>query len=268
MHGMTTLVLGATGKTGRRIVSRLEANGVDVRRGSRATGFDWEDRSTWPAVVDGVDTAYVSFYPDLSLPGAADAVGAFSKVAAAHGVRRLVLLSGRGEPEARRAEQALAAAGTEWTVVRCSWFAQNFSEDFLLDAVLSGEVALPAGDVPEPFVDAEDIADVAVAALLHDGHHGEVYELTGLRALRFDEAVAEIAAASGRAVRFNAVPLDAFVAAAPPDFAALGAFLFGELLDGRNAEPQDGVARALGRAPRDFGEYARATAATGVWRNG
>jgi uncharacterized protein YbjT (DUF2867 family) len=258
---MTTLVLGATGKTGRRIADRL----TDVRRGSRATGFDWHDRSSWPAMVDGVDAAYVSYYPDLALPGAAEAVGAFAALAASHGVRRLVLLSGRGEPEAQKAEQALAAAGTEWTVVRCSWFAQNFSEDFLADAVLAGQVSVPAGEIPEPFVDVEDVADVAVAALTEDGHHGQVYELTGLRALRFDEAVAEIAAASGRPVRFVPISVDAFVAAAPPDFAELGGLLFGKLLDGRNAEPQDGVLRALGRAPRDFGEYARRTAAAGAW---
>jgi uncharacterized protein YbjT (DUF2867 family) len=264
MLAMTTLVLGATGKTGRRIADRL----ADVRRGSRATGFDWYDRLTWPAMVDGVEAAYVSYFPDLSLPGAAEAVGAFSALAAARGVRRLVLLSGRGEPEARRAEQAMAAAGTEWTVVRCSWFAQNFSEDFLADGVLAGEVAVPAGAIPEPFVDVEDIVDVAVAALTQPGHHGQVYELTGLRALRFDEAVAEIAAASGRDVRFTPIGLEAFVAASPPEFAGLGGFLFGELLDGRNAEPQDGVFRALGRAPRDFGEYARRTAAAGAWTHG
>jgi uncharacterized protein YbjT (DUF2867 family) len=148
--------------------------------------------------------------------------------------------------------------------VRCSWFAQNFSEDFLASTIATN-VSLPASTVPEPFVDAEDIADVAVAALTRDGHHGEVYELTGLRALRFDEAVAEIAAATGRSLRFTPIPLADFVAAAPEELAELVGFLFGELLDGRNAEPQDGVLRALGRAPRDFGEYARRTAATGAW---
>jgi len=253
---MTTLVLGATGKTGRRICSRLDG---DVRRASRTTGFDWNDRSTWPAMVAGVDAAYISYYPDLSLPGAAETVEAFAQLAAAAGVKRLVLLSGRGEPEAQRAEQLVAAAGTDWTVVRCSWFAQNFSEDFLAAAVAGGEVRLPATDVPEPFVDAEDIADVAVAALTQDGHHGQVYELTGPRALRFSEVVAEIAAASGRRMTFSAVPLEEFVAASPQELQELVGFLFGELLDGRNAAPQDGVLRALGRAPRDFGEFARRT---------
>jgi uncharacterized protein YbjT (DUF2867 family) len=260
MPPMTTLVLGATGKTGRRICARLSG---DVRRGSRATGFDWNDRSTWAPMLAGVDAAYISYYPDLSIPGAAETVEAFSALAAQHGVQRLVLLSGRGEPEAQRAEERMAAAGTEWTVVRCSWFAQNFSEDFLAEVVRPAEVFLPQTETPEPFVDAEDIADVAVAALTRDGHHGQVYELTGPRALRLADAVAEIAAASGRSLRFAPVPLEAFVAATPEELRELVGFLFGELLDGRNAEPQDGVFRALGRAPRDFGEFARREA--GAW---
>jgi uncharacterized protein YbjT (DUF2867 family) len=265
-----TLVLGGTGKTGRRIVERLRAKGVDVRVGSRSLPFDWYDATTWPGALEGVSAVYVSYFPDLAIEGAPERIGAFARLAAERGVKRLVLLSGRGEPEAQRSEQELIAAGTEWTVVRCSWFAQNFSEAFLLDGVLTGEIAVPAGDVPEPFVDVEDIADVATAALTEDGHTGQIYELTGPRALRFEEAAAEIAAATGRPVRFVGVPADAFhagmlEAGVPSDEAALVSWLFSEVLDGRNAEPQDGVQRALGRAPRDFGEYARTTAASGVW---
>jgi len=265
-----TLVLGGTGKTGRRVVERLRAKGVPVRVGSRSLPFDWNDEATWPGALDGVSAVYVSYFPDIAVAGAPDTVGAFARLAAAQGVERLVLLSGRGEPEAQRAEQELIAAGTEWTVVRCSWFAQNFSEAFLLDGVLAGEVALPAGEIPEPFVDVEDIAEVAVLALTEDGHNGQVYELTGPRALRFEEAVAEIAAATGRPLRFTPVPVDAFAAGmleagVPEEEAAIVAFLFTEVLDGRNAQPQDGVQRALGRPPRSFGDYARATAATGVW---
>ena len=208
-------------------------------------------------MLAGVDAAYISYYPDLSIPGAAETVEAFARLAAAAGVRRLVLLSGRGEPEARRAEERMAAAGTEWTVVRCSWFAQNFSEDFLSDVLRRTRCTCPRARCREPFVDAEDIADVAVAALTEDGHHGQVYELTGPRALHFADAVAEIAIASGRPLRHVPIPLADFVAAAPEELAELVGFLFGELLDGRNAEPQDGVFRALGRPPRDFGEFAR-----------
>jgi uncharacterized protein YbjT (DUF2867 family) len=267
-----TLVIGGTGKTGSRVAQRLQAQGIDVRIGSRSGNprFDWEDPATWPGVFEGVDRAYIAYYPDLAQPGAAEAIGALARVAAERGVKRLVLLSGRGEPEAQRSEQALIAAGTEYTIVRCSWFSQNFSEAFMRDAVLAGELAVPARPVPEPFVDADDVAEVAVAALTQDGHAGEVYELTGPRALTFDEAAAEIAAATGRPLRFTRLDPDDFragmrEAGVPDDEADLVSWLFDEVLDGRNTRPQDGVQRALGRGPRDFGEYARTAAANGAW---
>ena len=186
--------------------------------------------------------------------------------------RRLVLVSGRGEREAQRSERVLeqAADGAEWTVVRASWFNQNFNEGYLLDPVLSGEVALPAGDVPEPFVDADDIADVAVLALTEDGHSGEVYEVTGPRLLTFAEAVDEIARATGRDLRYTRIAVDELAAGlaeaqVPDDYIGLLRYIFGEVLDGRNAEVTDGVQRALGREPRDFADFVRDAAATGVW---
>ena len=207
----------------------------------------------------------MAYVPDLAVDGSLDAIKAFLEAAEAAGVKTIVLLSGRGEPEAQACEDELMGRGFAWTILRCSWFAQNFSESIFLDGVLSGDVALPADATPEPFVDAEDIADVAFAALTEDGHAGEVYELTGPRSLRMDEAVAELAIASGRPLTFRRVTPEEYSAAAPPELAEFVVFLFTELLDGRNAEPQDGVFRALGRAPRDFGEFARRTAATGVW---
>jgi uncharacterized protein YbjT (DUF2867 family) len=267
-----TLVLGGTGKTGRRVAARLEARGLPVRIGSRSAEprFDWEDRSTWAPALDGVGSAYVSYYPDLTMPGALEAVGSFADLAVESGVPRLVFLSGRGEPGAEQAEQAVRESGAELTIVRSSWFSQNFSEDFWLDSVLSGEFALPAGAVPEPFVDADDIADVAVEALTDDKHIGELYELTGPTMLTFAEAVEEIAKATGREIQYVPVSIDEFAAAAadqgvPAEFVELLARLFGEVLDGRNAHLTDGVQRALGREARDFRDYARETAATGVW---
>ena len=268
----TTLVLGGTGKTGRRVARRLAERGLTVRPGSRAgrPPFDWGDRATWAPALAGVDAAYLCFQPDLAVPGAAETVGAFATLAAEHGVARLVLLSGRGEPEAQQAEQAVQAAGLPWTVVRASWFAQNFSESFLLDDVRAGVVRLPVDGVPEPFVDADDIADVAVAALTRPGHAGRVYEVTGPRLVTFAEAVAEIAAATGRDLRYEPVGLTEYVDGltawgVDPEVADLMAYLFGEVLDGRNAHLTDGVRQALGREPRDFRDYARAAAATGVW---
>jgi uncharacterized protein YbjT (DUF2867 family) len=268
----TTLVLGGTGKTGRRVVQRLEARGLPVRVGSRAGDppFEWNDPATWSPVLRNVEAAYVAYYPDLAVPGATDAIRAFAAQAVASGVRRLVLLSGRGEEEAQRSEEAVRGSGAAWTLLRSSWFAQDFSEHFLLDPVLSGEVALPVGSVPEPFVDAEDIADVAVAALTEDRHAGELYELSGPRLLTFAEAVAEIAQASGREIRYVEVPMAAYAKAlaehgVPAEFVALITYLFTEVMDGRNAHLTDGVQRALGRPPRDFRDYARQTAATGVF---
>ncbi len=267
-----TLVLGGTGKTGRRVAQRLSALGRPVRVGSRSgrPPFDWEDRATWAPALDGAGAAYVSYYPDLAAPGAVEAVDAFTRLAVGSGVSRLVLLAGRGEPEAELAEQAVRDYGAELTIVRAAWFSQNFSEDYLLGPVLAGEVALPAGDTPEPFVDADDIADVAVAALTQDGHAGQLYEPTGPRLLTFAEAVGEIAKATGRQVRYLPVSLDEYAATAagqgvPAEAVVLLTYLFSEVLDGRNARVSDGVRRALGREPRDFAVYARDAGASGVW---
>ena len=213
---------------------------------------------------------YVAYYGDLAFPGAAETVGAFARLAVDGGVRRLVLLSGRNEEGALRGELEVRESGAEWTVVRSSFMNQNFSEAFWLDGILEGELAFPAGEVAEPFIDAEDIADVAVAALTENGHTGQVYEVTGPRLLTFTEAVGEIGSATGRDIRYVPVTLEQYGSALreaglPADFAAGLTSLFGEVLDGRSARTTDGVQRALGRGPRDFVEYAKEAAATGVW---
>lgn len=266
------LVLGATGKTGRRIVARLRDKGLPVRLASRRsdTPFDWNDPAGWDAALQGVKTAYVCYSPDLAVPGAPDHIQAFVDRAVARGVERLVLLSGRGEEEAQRCERIVRASGLEWTVVRASWFSQNFSEGEFLGMVLDGAIALPAGQVPEPFVDLEDVADVAVAALTEDGHAGQVYEVTGPRMLTFAEMAQEISQAAGRPVQFIDIPGAALTeglaeAGVPPDVAWLLDYLFGTVLDGRNAYVCDGVERALGRPATDFREFARRVAVEGVW---
>ncbi|WP_067468282.1 NAD(P)H-binding protein [Actinomadura macra] len=271
-HGLT-LVLGGTGKTGRRVVERLEALDVPVRMGSRSAdpAFDWEDKATWTAVLRGVERVYLVYYPDLAVPGAPGAIRAFTAAAVDAGVRRVVLLSGRGEDEARACERIVQGSGLDWTIVRSSWFAQNFSEDYLLEPVRAGEVALPAGDVPEPFVHLDDVADVAVAALTEDGHTGEVYEVTGPRALTFAEAVAEIGRAAGREIAFVPVGARDYATALaghgmPADIVEFLIYLFTTVLDGRNTPTTDGVRRALGREPRDFVDYARETATSGIWK--
>jgi uncharacterized protein YbjT (DUF2867 family) len=266
------LVTGGTGKTGRRVAARLAARGIPVRVGSRTGSpcFDWGDPATWDSALRGAAATYVVYYPDLAFPGAADTLGAFAAAAARHAVRRLVLLSGRGEEEAVETERAVQAAFPDATVLRASWFAQNFSEHFLLGPVLDGVIALPAGDVPEPFVDVEDIADVAVAALTRDGHAGATYELTGPRALGFAEAAAEIARAAGRPVAYVPVTPDeyrvaALAAGVPAEEVEPLTELFTRVLDGRNATATRDVDRVLGRPARDFADYVAAAAASGVW---
>jgi uncharacterized protein YbjT (DUF2867 family) len=267
-----TLVLGGTGKTGRRVVERLMARGLPVRIGSRSgePPFDWVDRSTWAPALDGVGSVYLTYYPDLAIPGAVEASASFAELAVASGVPRLVLLSGRGEPEAERAEQAVRDTGAALTILRSTWFMQNFSEDYMLEHVLSGEIRLPGGDVPTPFLDADDIADVAVAALTDDRHAGQLYELTGPRSLTFADVAQEIGEAVGREMRYVPVSLEQHAAEAaehgvPAEVIELLTYLFSEVMDGRNADTTDGVRRALGREARDFGDYARDAAASGVW---
>jgi uncharacterized protein YbjT (DUF2867 family) len=273
-HTAPTLVISSTGKTGSRVAERLEVRGIPTRAGSRSADppFDWEDPAGWAAALEGAGAAYVSYYPDIAVPGALDDITAFAETALEQDVRRLVLLSGRGEEEAQRAERAVRESGADWTIVRCSWFNQNFSEGFFAEGVAAGEVVLPRAAVPEPFVDVEDIADVAAAALSEEGHVGKVYELTGPRLLTFEDAVGEIAAATGREIRYVPVSIEEYAAAAlehglPQDVVEFLEYLFGEVLDGRNASLTDGLQRAIGREPRDFSRYAREAAAAGAWND-
>jgi len=268
-----TLVLGATGKTGRRVAEGLKQRGLPVRLGSR-TGtppFDWDDESTWEAALRGTGAAYIVYYPDLAVPGSVDAVAAFADTALRVGVRRLVLLSGRGEPEAQRAEQALQATDADWTIVRSAWFHQNFDEGHFVEPIRAGVIELPVGSVEEPFVDADDVADVAVAALTENGRHiGELYEVTGPRMLTFADAAAEIAQATGQPLRYIPISAQEYrelltEQQLPPELVELIVELFTVVLDGRNEHLTNGVQRALDREPRDFRDYARAAAATGVW---
>lgn len=266
-------MLGGTGKTGRRIAAALEARGVPTRIGSRSASpaFDWHHEAGWDACLQDVEAVYINYAPDLAMPGATDAIQALVDRAKGHGVKRLVLLSGRGEAEAQACERIVQESGVEWTIVRASWFNQNFSEGAFLDMVIAGQITLPAGDIPEPFVDVDDIAEVAVVALTEPGHAGEVYEVTGPRLMTFADIAIELSKATGREIVYIPVPHDAFVAGvkasgAPKEVVWMLDYLFNTVLDGRNAHLTDGIQRALGRPPKDFAEYAKAVADTGLWR--
>ena len=268
-----TLVLGGTGKTGRRVVAGLKAKGAPVRVGSRSASpaFSWDQESGWDACLEGVESIYISYAPDLAVPGATDSVQALTDRAKRHGVKHLVLLSGRGEAEAQASERIVQDSGLEWTVVRASWFHQNFSEGAFIDMVLAGVITLPAGQVKEPFVDVDDIAEVAVAALTEPRHNGQLYEVTGPRLMTFDDVAADLTQAIGRQITYHQIPHEAFVdgvrdSGAPKEVVWMMDYLFSTVLDGRNAQLCDGVQRALGRPPKDFADYAREIAATGVWK--
>ncbi|MFL1432568.1 MULTISPECIES: NmrA family transcriptional regulator [unclassified Nocardiopsis] len=270
-HTEHILLTGGTGMTGRRITARLAEAGVRTRVGSRSGDprFDWHDRSTWDAVLDGVTGVYLCYHPDLAFPGAAETVAAFAERAARAGVRRMALLSGRGEERAQLAEQLVREVFPGLAVLRCAMFAQDFSESFLLGPVLAGTVALPMPDVPEPFVDLDDVAEVAVRTLTEDGHAGALYELTGPKALTFAEATAAVSEVAGREVTYQVVSAEEFVdlVVGAGESAELGhglVALLAEILDGRNVHPADGVERALGRPATPFADYVRKTA--GTWR--
>ncbi len=269
-----TLVLGGTGKTGRRVAERLKVKGHAVRIGSRSARppFDWDNETSWEACLKDVTAAYITYVPDLAMPGATDAIQAFVNQAKQAGVERLVLLSGRGEPEARACERIIQESGLEWTVIRAAWFNQNFSEGAFIDMVLDGAITLPGGDTPEPYIDADDIAEVAVAALTEAGHSGQIYEVTGPRLMTMADVAADLSRATGRQIDYIDIPHEAFISeitnsGAPKDVVWILDYLFSTILDGRNAHLTDGVTRALGRPSKDFADYAQEVAASGTWRS-
>ncbi|MEB8339178.1 NAD(P)H-binding protein [Streptomyces endophyticus] len=270
----TVLVTGATGRTGRRVADAARAAGLSVRAASRsgAVRFDWEEPGTWDEALRGADGAYLAFPTDIGAPDAADLVGALARRAVELGVRRLVLLSARGEEQALPAEEALRGSGAQWTVLRCAWFQQNFSEGPLADQVRGGELAFAAPEaLREPFIDATDIAEVAVAVLREPSgrYAGEVLDLTGPALLTWGEALAAVAAATGTEKRY--VPLPDYGATlrgfgVPEEEVAFLVELFATLLDGRNASVTGDVRRVLGREPRTFAEFAEREAAAGAWK--
>ena len=266
------LIIGKNGKTGSRVNQRLQALGYETRAVSRSTAlsFDWENPETWRSAIEGARSAYVTYQPDLAVPNAEPAIREFMRVAADAGLQHIVLLSGRGEEGAQRAEEVLKASGLSWNIVRASWFAQNFSESFMLEGILAGELVLPAGEIVEPFIDVDDIADVAVAALTEPGHRNKLFEVTGPRALTFAQCIEEISEVIGRPVKYTSIPVDAYISAlneqgVPEDLQWLLHELFTVVFDGRNCNVMSGVEEALGRPATDFQTYVQKTVESGVW---
>ncbi len=267
------LVIGATGKTGRRVVEQLQKRGIEPRIGSRdaTPSFDWNDKDTWVDSLKGIHNVYVTYYPDLAVPGAKETVESFTYLAIEMGVKKMVLLSGKGETEAEACEQMVINSGINYTIVRASWFNQNWSESFFLDPILAGQVALPMANTPIPFVDANDIAEVATEVLLNEDYNGKIIEVTGAELITFKDAVAIIAKASAKKIEFHEITLAQYVDGmkemnVPEDFIWLIEYLFSHVLvNPKNQKTSKDIERVLGRKAKSFETYAKETAASGVW---
>ncbi len=266
------LILGGTGKTGKRVAEILQKKKIPIRIGSRNAdpSFDWEKPDNWKNVLKDIEKVYITFQPDLAVPGASAKIKLFGDAAKNSGVRKLVLLSGRGEKEAQVCENIVIDSGMDWTVIRASWFMQNFSENFFLDSILEGHLVLPKITSPEPFVDANDIAAVVVGSLLDDKHSGQIYELTGPELLSFRQATNQISEAIEKPITYQEVEMDDYVKMlreyqTPEDFIGLIKYLFSEVLDGRNGFLTNDVQKVLNRHPTSFADYVAKTKSTGVW---
>jgi len=267
------LVIGGTGKTGRRVVEILEELGHNVVIGSRngEPPFDWDDLDTYPKVLKNIDRAYIVYYPDLAIPGAKDSIEKFTEHALSAGLDKVVLLSGKGEKEAEACEQIVANSGLNYTLVRASWFNQNFSEGAFVDFVLSGQMALPLEDARIPFVDANDIAEVVSTVLLDNSYNGKTLTITGPRKMTFKEVSESISMALGRKIEYIPISIDDFKesmrsAGLPDTYVWLFGYLFEEVLgDPTNQEIHDDVEKVLGRKATDFNSYVQDVISSGVW---
>lgn len=272
MNNLPILVIGKNAKTGRRVDERLRALGYPTRALSRSTtpAFDWNRLQTWRPALQGVHAAYVTYQPDLAVAHAQADIKAFVEIALESGLEHIVLLSGRGEEGAQRAEEVVRNSAIPWNIVRASWFFQNFSESFMLDGILAGELVLPAGETLEPFVDADDIADVVVATLTDPGLRNRVFEVSGPRAMSFAQCMSELSEALGRVVKYTRIPVDDYIHAlseqgVPEEMQWLLRELFTVVLDGRNSQVASGIEEALGRPATDFKRYLAKTIDSGVW---
>jgi uncharacterized protein YbjT (DUF2867 family) len=267
------LVIGGTGKTGRRVAKLLKTRNQNVRVGSRyhSPVFNWDDPDTFKAALQGMERAYIVYYPDLAVPGAKEAIAQLTEVALKEGLKKVVLLSGKGEKEAEACEQIVADSGLNYSIVRASWFNQNFSEGAFLDFILNGTVALPMPEAKIPFVDADDIAEVASKVLLDDSFNNQTITVTGPEKMTFKEAVKIIAERIGKDIHFQPVSIEEFkegmkAAGLPDSYVWLFGYLFREVLGNpENQSVSNDIVKVLGRKATDFSEFANKTAATGIW---
>jgi uncharacterized protein YbjT (DUF2867 family) len=256
----TYVILGGTGKVGRRLTEILRRQGHDARPVSRSTPtrFDWQDESTWPAALAGATGVFVVG------PGSAHdwspALARFLRAAAAAGVAHAVLLSARGvefhpSGAVAAAERALRSGPLAWTILRPTHFAQNFTEAMFAPA--NGRITAPVGDGAEPFVDVLDIAEVAAAVLTGRQYDGRVLALSGPGAITFADAAAVL----GPAVVFESETDDDHVArlravGTPEGYVEWRMAMLRGIRTGADAYLSDGVPEVLDRRATPFHEWA------------
>ncbi|MHA6757570.1 Rossmann-fold NAD(P)-binding domain-containing protein [Streptacidiphilus sp. PAMC 29251] len=267
------LVTGASGTTGSRVAARLAARGIAVRAASRssAVAFDWYDSGTHAGALAGVDRMYL--VPPLRDPDPQAVMLPFLDLARAAGVRRAVLLSNSlvsaGDGMTGIVHQAIADTFDEWAVLRPGWFMQNVTGGHAHAACLraTSAIATSAGDGRAAFVDAGDIARVAVEALLASAPLNTDLVLTGPESLSYDQVAAILEETSGRPITHTRLdPADQpayYQALGVPEYSAR--FLVGMdwvVASGMEDRTTDTVERVTGTPPRSFRDFALAEFAT------
>lgn len=258
----SVLIIGKNGKTGNRVEHLLQAAGITTRGVSRNTSpvFDWKNQNTWNDAMKGCQSAYVSFQPDLAIPEAQEIIKNFIETAKQENLQHIVLLSGRGEKGAEKAEQQVIQSGLTWNILRASWFNQNFSEGFLQKDILNRHVALPSASIKEPFIDADDIAEVAVQCFKEPAWHNQLLELTGPELLTFESCISIISDITGQPIEFRSISTEQLITSLqrqgqPQEVLWLMKELFTEVMDGRNSYLTDDVQNVLRRPARRFSDY-------------
>jgi uncharacterized protein YbjT (DUF2867 family) len=261
----TFLIIGGTGKVGSRVTQYLTTAGHVARVASRTGGdvrFDWRDADSYRPAVEGADGIFIVG------PGSATdwspSLTRLLEVAAAAGVRRVVLLSARGveflpDGAVARAERAVQDGSIPWTILRPSHFAQNFTEAMFVP--VDGAVIAPVGDGAEPFVDVDDIAQVASTVFGSDDWRNEIIDISGPSALGFVDAVAVLAEHTGRPTRFEDESAEDHIARlrsanTPEGYIEWRMAMLGGIRSGADAYVSDGVERVLGRPATSFPEWA------------
>ncbi|MEO1437482.1 MAG: NmrA family NAD(P)-binding protein, partial [Bacteroidota bacterium] len=231
------VVIGGTGKTGRGVVKNLQNRGYNVRVIGRETtpAFDWDQPETYATALKDMDRAYIVYYPDLAVPGAREAIQTLTEKALQAGLEKVVLLSGKGETEAEVCEDIVANSGLNYTLVRASWFNQNFSEGAFTDYIMAGHLALPMPDAKIPYTDTKDISDMVTKVLLDNAYNGQIVTVTGPKKLTFEEVAAIISEKLGRTIQYHPISMEEFKASlteagAPAPVIWLLSYLFTEVL--------------------------------------